>query len=296
MLIFCVCLNSECMNRTINNGPDRSDEERPRSLPASTGSITGVRHTSTSRTVEHVMGLPVSVDVRDSTAAVDVAVHTGFAWLREVDSRFSPFRSDSEASRFGRGELAAGQLSADLVEVLGLNARYEADTGGAFRARIGGRALDLCGVVKGWAVQRMADGLRAAGAANFCINAGGDVLTSGQPEPGRRWHVGIRHPRRIDRMCATLSVGSAAIATSGGYERGEHILDGRTGLTASGLLSVTVLAPDLTTADITATAAFALGHDGVGWASEQPDCLVYAVTDDGLVQRSAGLDELLIPA
>jgi thiamine biosynthesis lipoprotein len=242
------------------------------------------------------MGLPVSVDVRDSTAAVDVAVHTGFGWLHEVDSRFSPFRPDSEASRFGRGELAAGQLSADLVEVLRLSARYEAATGGAFSARIVGRPLDLCGVVKGWAVQRMADGLRAAGAVNFCVNAGGDVLTSGRPEPGRRWHVGIRHPRQIDRMCAALSVGSAAIATSGGYERGEHILDGRTGLPAGGLSSVTVLAPDLTTADITATAAFALGRDGARWASEQPDCLVYAVTEDGLVQRSAGLDELLVPA
>jgi thiamine biosynthesis lipoprotein len=242
------------------------------------------------------MGLPVSVDVRDSTAALDAAVHTGFGWLREVDARFSPFRPDSEAARFGRGELTTGQLSADLVDVLGLSERYEASTSGAFRARIGERPLDLCGVVKGWAVQRMADGLRAAGARNFCLNAGGDVVTEGEPEPGTPWRVGIRHPLRSDRLCATFAVGSAAVATSGGYERGAHILDGRTGLPARGLLSVTVLAPDLTTADIAATAAVALGRDGVRWAAEQPGCLVYAVTEDGVVHRSSGLDELLVPA
>lgn len=247
----------------------------------------------TNRAVEQVMGLPVSVDVRGGDSAVEAAVRAGFAWLHEVDARFSPFRPDSEATRFGRGELAADELSADLAEVLGLSDRYERLTGGAFRSRISGRGLDLCGVVKGWAVQRVAERLRGAGAVNFCVNAGGDVVTSGAPEPGRCWRVGIRHPLRIDRMCATLSVGSAAIATSGNYERGEHIVDGRTGRPARGLLSITVVAADLTTADITATAAFALGRPGVEWAAGQPGCRVFAVTDDGQVYRSAELDGLL---
>lgn len=248
------------------------------------------------RTVEHVMGLPVSVDVRGGDAAVDAALRDGFAWLHEVDARFSPFRSDSEATRFGRGEVAVHQLSADLAEVLGIAERYEVLTDGAFRSRIGERGLDLCGVVKGWAIHRLADQLSAAGAANFCVNAGGDVVTSGEPGPGRRWRVGIRHPLRGDRMCATLSIGSAAVATSGNYERGEHIFDGRTGRPASGLLSITVVAPDLTTADITATAAFALGRPGIAWAAGQAGCLVFAVTDDGQVFRSAQLDGLLLAA
>lgn len=247
--------------------------------------------------VEHVMGLPVSVDLRDDdgTAALDAAIRSGFAWLHDVDARFSPFRPDSEACRFDRGELTAQQLSADLVEILDLCHHYEIRTGGAFRARIGTRGLDLCGVVKGWAVQRLADRLHAAGAVNFCVNAGGDVVTSGEPETGRRWRVGIRHPHRADLTCATLHVGSAAVATSGDYERGAHIIDGRTGQPARGLSSITVLAADLVTADITATSAFAMGRPGVAWVAEQPDCLVYAVTDDGRVHRSIELDELLAP-
>ena len=255
-----------------------------------------VAYPRVSRMVEQVMGLPVSVDIRDSGAEVDDAVRAGFAWLHEVDARFSPFRPDSEACRFDRGELGPDALSPDLLDVLELSQEYERRSGGAFRARIGARGLDLCGVVKGWAIQRFSERLRTAGAANFCLNAGGDVVTSGQPEPQRHWQVGIRHPELADRMCAVLAVENAAIATSGSYERGEHIVDARTGLPARGLASLTVVAADLTTADITATAAFALGRDGVAWAAAQPGCLVLAVTDDGQVLRSAGLDDLLVPA
>lgn len=241
------------------------------------------------RRVEHVMGLPISVDIRD--ADLGDAVLDGYEWLRDVDRRFSPFRTYSEANRHDRGEIA--EPSRDLRAVLAIAEEYERSSGGAFRARLPGRGLDLCGIVKGWAVQRFAEGLRAAGGTNFCVNAGGDVITAGEPEPGRHWLVGIRHPLLADRMCATLAVGDRAVATSGTYERGGHITDGRTGRPATELLSLTVVAADLTVADATATAAFAMGVAGIAWADTQPGCLVFAVTAEGLVQRSAGLDELL---
>jgi FAD:protein FMN transferase len=81
-------------------------------------------------------------------------------------------------------------------------------------------------------------------------------------------------------MCAVFGLRDGAVATSGCHERGSHILDGRTGLPATGLLSVTVLAEDLTTADATATAAFAPGIEGVEWAAAQPGCLVFGVDAD----------------
>jgi thiamine biosynthesis lipoprotein len=241
------------------------------------------------RRLEHVMGLPVSVDIRG--ADLGAAVLDGFDWLREVDRRFSPFRTDSEANRYDRGEIA--EPSRELREVLDIAEEYERRSGGAFRSRLPGRGLDLCGIVKGWAVQRFAEWLHAAGAENFCVNAGGDVIAAGEPEPGRGWRVGIRHPLLADRMCATLSVRNRAVATSGNYERGAHIVDGRTGRSATDLLSVTVVAADLTVADATATAAFAMGRDGIAWAATEPGCLVLAVTEDGFLQRSFGLDELL---
>lgn len=227
------------------------------------------------RFVEHVMGMPASIDVPDGATAGAV-----FHLLRDFDRRFSPFRADSE--------VRTGRHSAELTELLDLCADYERDTGGAFRVRLPGRGLDPCGVVKGWAVQECARMLRAAGTTEFCLNVGGDIVASGRP-----WSIGIRHPDEPLRLCAVLEVDHGAVATSGTYERGHHILDGRTGRPVRDLVSLTVVADDLTTADAVSTAAFAMGAEGVEWADAQPGCLVHAVDANREVRRSAGLARML---
>ncbi|WP_217134544.1 FAD:protein FMN transferase [Streptomyces sp. AC558_RSS880] len=234
------------------------------------------------RRVEHVMGFPVSLRVDDEEFRESVADDL-FAWLREVDARFSPFREDSEVSRLDRGELSPDRLSPELTEILGLCERYRSATGGAFDVRLPGRRLDPCAVVKGWSVQKGADLLRAAGARRFCLNAGGDVVAAGGP-----WRVGVRHPEHADRLCTVLELTDGAVATSARYERGDHIIDGRTGRPATGLLGLTVVAPTLTEADAVATAAFALGAEGIAWAAARPGCEVFAVRADRRVVRSPG--------
>lgn len=235
------------------------------------------------RRVEQVMGFPVSLRIDDERVPGGVP-DAVFAWLREADARFSPFRPDSEVSRLDRGALEPGEPSDDLTEVLGLCEEYRAATAGAFDARLPGRGLDPCAVVKGWSVQRAADLLVAAGVRRFCLNAGGDVVAAGGP-----WRVGIRHPERPDRLCTVLEITDGAVATSGRYERGDHIIDGRTGRPATGLLSLTVVAPTLTEADATATAAFALGEEGVAWAAARAGCEVFAVDAGRRVVRTAGV-------
>ncbi len=237
------------------------------------------------RRVEHVMGFPVSLRLDDPVGpggVPEAAVDGVFAWLREVDARFSPFRPDSEVSRLDRGEVP--RPSAELREVLDLCEEYRAATGGAFDVRLPGRGLDPCAVVKGWSVQRAAESLRAAGARGFCLNAGGDVVAAGGP-----WRVGVRHPEHADRLCTVLEVADGAVATSARYERGDHIVDGRTGRPATGLLAVTVVAPTLTEADAVATAAFAMGTEGVAWAAEREGCEVFAVDAGRRVLRTPGL-------
>ncbi|MCQ9135043.1 FAD:protein FMN transferase [Streptomyces sp. IBSBF 2807] len=228
------------------------------------------------------MGFPVSLRIDDPDVAGESA-DAVFAWLLAVDARFSPFRADSEVSRYDRGELSADALSADLVEVLALCEHYRLATGGAFDVRLPGRGLDPCAVVKGWSVQRAAELLTRAGLSRFCLNAGGDVVVSGGP-----WRVGVRHPDLADRLCAVLDLTDAAVATSARYERGDHILDGRTGRPVTGVDSLTVVAPTLTEADAVATAAFALGAEGVEWAAARGGCEVYTVLPGGRVLRSAG--------
>ncbi|MFE4667120.1 FAD:protein FMN transferase, partial [Streptomyces sp. NPDC056734] len=221
--------------------------------------------------VEQVMGFPVSLRIDDARVP-DGLGDAVFGGLREVDERFSPFRADSEVCRLDRGEIGPDDISADLAEVLLLAERYRVATGGAFDVRLPGRGLDPCAVVKGWSVQRAAELLRGAGVRRFCLNAGGDVVAS-----GGSWRVGVRHPEFADQVCVVLEIGDGAVATSARYERGDHILDGRTGRAATGLLSLTVVAPTLTEADVTATAAFALGAQGVGWAAAREGCEVFAV-------------------
>jgi FAD:protein FMN transferase len=244
------------------------------------------------RRVEHIMGFPVSLVVEDGEGGGDGAdgtVSAGtaepvFDWLREVDARFSPFRADSEVSRLDRGEPAPHELSPELAEVLALCEEYRVATGGAFDVRLPGRGLDPCAMVKGWAVQRAAELLTDRGAKRLCLNAGGDVAATGGP-----WRVGVRHPERADRLCTVLEITDGAVATSARYERGDHILDGRTGRPATGLLSLTVVAPSLTEADATATAAFALGAEGIEWAASREGCEIFAVDADRRVFRTPGL-------
>jgi thiamine biosynthesis lipoprotein len=238
------------------------------------------------RRVEDIMGLPISLTIDgdgEGHGGASPAADLVFAWLREVDERFSPFRADSEVCRMDRGELEPHELSPDLVEVLDLCEQYRVASGGAFQVRMPGRGLDPCAMVKGWAVQRAGDLLRAEGVTTFCLNAGGDVVSAGRP-----WRVGVRHPERADQLCTVLEITDGAVATSARYERGDHILDGRTGRPATGLLSVTVVASSLTEADATATAAFAMGAAGIDWAAGREGCEVFAVDAERRVLRTPG--------
>ena len=118
-----------------------------------------------------------------------------------------------------------------------------ARTGGCFDVRARG-ALDPSAFVKGWAIEAVAAMLGEAGARNLCVHAGGDVCVRGERAPGQPWRVGIQHPWQRDRVAAVLRTRGLAVATSGAYERGPHIVDPRTGRAPRGVASVTVIGPD----------------------------------------------------
>ncbi|MGD1053300.1 MAG: FAD:protein FMN transferase [Candidatus Dormibacteria bacterium] len=246
--------------------------------------------------VEPVMGTVVTIDVRDpelSDPGVDAAIDAAVAWLHRVDATFSTYRDGSEISRLGRGELQAGECSAEVREVLGLCAEVERSSGGCFDIHRGGR-LDPSGLVKGWSVQQAAEMLRAAGARSFFIGAGGDVVTRGEAAPGQPWRVGVRHPEIAHQVAAVLEIGDLAVATSGAYERGEHIVDPRTGRAAAGLLSITVAGPSLTYADAFATAAFVMGEQGLSWVAGRDGYGALAITRDLRTMWTPGMDSLLV--
>lgn len=240
--------------------------------------------------VEHVMGMAVSLDLADPLPAPELErlADEVFDWLRLVDATFSTYKADSEISRLGRGELRREDCSPMVGEVLDRCAELWDETRGYFDIMAGG-SLDPSGYVKGWAVQRACDRLQLRGSSHHCLNAGGDIFVRGAA-PGRSaWRVGLRHPWEPMSLAWVLEVTDMAVATSGTYERGLHVFDPFTGEPAAALRSVTVVGPDLGTADAYATAALAMGEAGIDWLAQLPGHECAVVTEDGRAMRSDGL-------
>ncbi len=245
--------------------------------------------------VELVMGMAVSIDVRDDVGSLGdgsghLAINAVAAvvdWLHHVDATFSTYKIESPISRLGMGLATLDEMPAEVIEVLALCEELRDDTNGAFDALVvpapNGSLLDPSGVVKGWSIERAAAILEAHGLRNFCINAGGDIAIRGEIRPGEPWRIGIRHPDLPDKSAAVLmGSGRLAVATSATYERGAHIIDPATNEPTADLASVTIVGPDLTYADAYATAVFVMGVDGLNWLVERhPDHAGFVITHDG---------------
>lgn len=245
--------------------------------------------------VEQVMGTVFSLDVHDPVEPSVIERVTD--WLHEVDARFSTYREDSEISRIGRGELGEPDASPDVREVLALCEQARDVTNGWFdiRGHRTDRGLDPSGLVKGWAIDRAGAILAAAGARNWSLNGGGDVLVSGTHD-GKPWRVGVRHPDEAAAIVAVLEITDLAVATSALYERGDHIRDPHTGRVPSELVSVTIVGPTMTWTDTFATAVFAMGRPGLEWVASLPGYSAAGITPDGHLLSTPGFrDRLLRP-
>lgn len=218
------------------------------------------------------MGMPVTVDVRDGDAPLDAV----FAELRRIDAAFSPFHPDSAVSRINDGRLRLADAGAEVAAVLALCDGYETATGGFFSAWRGG-TLDPSGLVKSWAIARACAILDGAGCRAYFVDAGGDVRTRGHNGRGEPWRVGIRHPVERATVVRVVIGHDLAVATSGTYEKGRHIIDPHTGVPADDLVSLTVVGPDIVEADVQATAAFAMGAAALPYLEALPGYEAYAI-------------------
>lgn len=168
-----------------------------------------------------------------------------------------------------------------------------------------GMEVDLGGIAKGYAVDAAVEALRAAGAQAGLVDLGGDLRFFGAPGPGARWLVEVRKPPGVEADWV-LAVPACAVTTSGDYERWfsvegrhySHIVDPRTGWPVAGVPSVTVVAPDATTADGLATAVSVLGaREGIRLVDSLPEteCMIMTLQADGSVRTdmSAGFSRLV---
>jgi thiamine biosynthesis lipoprotein len=239
------------------------------------------------RRVEQIMGMPIVVDLRDE--GTGELAELVFDWLRVVDARFSTYKPESEISRLNRGELALADCHPDVRAVLARCDELREATGGYFDARYASlETVDPSGLVKGWAVDRAAELLDAAGARNYSINAAGDIRMRGAPLPSPSWRVGIQHPSLADSVAAIVEGNDLAIATSGAYARGDHVVDPHTREPPEGVGSVTVTGGELATADAYATAAFAMGDAGPEFTATIAPYQALTILADGRSLRTPG--------
>ena len=209
-------------------------------------------------------------------------------WLHWVDATFSPYRDDSDVSRFAHGSVPLTDCAPELAEVLQACAAISARSGGYFTTTPGG-TFDPSGYVKGWAIERAAAMLTAAGSAEHSVNGGGDVQCVGE----RLWRVGIADPMRPGRLALVVAGRNFAVATSGVAERGPHIVDPYTGQPPVGLASITVVGATLAETDAYATAAFAMGSAARDWVESLDGYEALAITAAGMTWQTSGFGAYL---
>lgn len=240
-----------------------------------------------------LMGMPITIEIVDATADT-VAFDQLYAYFESVDLRFSTYKEASEVSRMNRGELSIEQASADVQEILALAEQTRQETYGYFNIRHNG-LIDPSGIVKGWAIYNAAEILRQQGFANYYVDAGGDVQVAGHNAQGQNWRLGIRNPFNIQQIVKTLSIAECGVATSGSYLRGNHIYnpiapDDR----LDEILSFTVIGPDVYEADRFATAAFAMGREGILFIEELDGFEGYMIDKNGRATMTSHFQEYVI--
>lgn len=251
--------------------------------------------------------------------------------IDETDRQMSPFRPASDLSRFNASKSSDWQeMPPEICHVTGQALRISELTRGAFDPTLGpltarywfgpikGSAghfsqiahrtmalrksdpdltLDLCGIAKGFALDRIVDILPGLGVQNALVEIGGEVRTLGRHPDDRNWHVAIADPAMRDfRAHRVIDPKGQALATSGHASNGltgrfetSHIIDTRRHRPAStNLLSVSVLAPRAIEADALATALCALGpENGVAFARRQGLSALF------ILDRSSGMADVM---
>jgi thiamine biosynthesis lipoprotein len=251
--------------------------------------------------------LPEDMD-KDAIAAAISAI------VDSVDAAMSPFRADSEVSRFNAAATCDWQpLSPATCAVVRQSLAVAAWAGGAFDPTVGpvvgrygfgpirgcatgsyrhlvvregavkktvpGLTLDLCGIAKGYALDRMVAALDGFGVSDFLIELGGEVFARGAHPHGRTWQIGVERPLPgATELQRIVRLDGQALATSGdavnGYtiagRRYSHIIDPHRREPAdNGIASVSVFRPMAASADALATALTAMGSESAVALAEQ---------------------------
>ncbi|MGW0434055.1 FAD:protein FMN transferase [Micromonospora sp. NPDC003197] len=220
------------------------------------------RHTVPTSTTE--FSLVLSAPAELGRRGIGEALRDAVAELRAIDLTYSPARPGSLVSRLRRGEISADSYP-PLADIVARCAAMRAATDGWFDAWAVPGGFDPGGLLNGWAVERAAARLRAAGIGDYAVFSGADLVVRGHAPHGGPWRIALHHPTGGHRQPMMLEMTAGAVGTSGVAGRRDHVVDPHTGKPVNHFLAATVTGPDLAVADAYATALFAAGPAGLDW-------------------------------
>jgi len=236
-----------------------------------------------------LMDMPVTVEIRDE-AADQGLIDEIFDYFQYVDDTFSVFKENSEISRINRGEIKKEDYSPDMKTIFRLAEETKRQTSGYFDIQKPKGILDPSGIVKGWAIWQASKLLNLAGIKDSYVEAGGDIQVT-RKSNSDPWIIGIRNPFNINENVKILSLRNEGIATSGTYIRGQHIYNPhKPKETFEEIVSLTVIGPNVYEADRFATAAFAMGKEGIHFIEKQEGLEGYAIDSKGIATMTTNFN------
>lgn len=237
-----------------------------------------------------IMGMPIIVEIADTSVAQE-DLESIFSYFVSVDEQFSTYKETSEISHINRGAISEKEYSPDMKEIFALAEKTKQETGGYFDIRRSDGLIDPSGIVKSWAIRNARQLLLDKGYRDFYIDAGGDIDTHGTNTKGESWSIGIRNPFKQEEIVKVLYPQGASVATSGTYIRGQHIYNPHEPKKSlDEIVSLTVIGPDIYETDRFATAAFAMGAQGIIFIEQLNGFEAYSIDRNGIATMTTGFE------
>ncbi len=234
-----------------------------------------------------LMGMTITLEIVDP-GVHDDSINKVFEYLKCIDEKFSTYKETSEISAINRGEIEIQNSSSDMETIFYLANETKIETNGYFDIKKPDGKFDPSGIVKGWAIYNASQILNYLGHKNFYIDLGGDIQTYGKNKKKEDWKLGIRDPWKHENIVKTVSGKNLAMATSGTYERGNHIYNPKTKENNFDIVSFSVIGPDIFEADRFATAAFAMGREGINFIENLVGFEGYMIDNKGIATETSG--------
>jgi len=155
--------------------------------------------------------------------------------------------------------------------------------------------ITLGGIAKGYAVEKAIEILKRHNITMALVDASGNMRALGR-KPDGVWNIAMEDPRNVNNYITIIPLDNNAVSTSGDYERYfdpgmkyHHIINPKTGYSATELISVTIVTDNAFDADALSTAVFVLGKEkGMKLIESLPGVEGLIITREKEILRSSG--------